>query len=166
MRSRADDFVRLADRLAHISDAELAVQPITVADFNLLANIDKILSSLGSSTMGSVFMAGHGSGVSLAAGEPTAIYSIFNTDQGPYLCRGGLYSYYELTGGPFKKEHWARKKTYGFLRPPGWISRLDIINDAGVSFAAPAAQSDPAASAAKQAATAAGPGASLIGKGK
>lgn len=161
MRSRADDFVRLADRLAHISDAELAVQPITVADFNLLANIDKILSSLGSSTMGSVFMAGHGSGVSLAAGEPTALYAIFNTDQGPYLCRGALYSYYELTGGPFKKEHWARKKTYGFLRPPGWIARMDIINDAGSSFVAPVAPA--AAPAATPVATPAGAAAGSAG---
>lgn len=130
LRGRCDDFIRLCDRLGHIADAELAVQPITSADFNLLANIDKILASLGSSTQCSVFMPGvKGGGVSLASGEPTAIYAIFNTDQGPYLSRGAGYSYYELSGGPFKKEHWARKKTYGFLRPPGWISRTDIISD-------------------------------------
>lgn len=150
MRSRLDDFVRLNERLAHIADTELAVQPITLSDFNLLGNIDKILASLGSSPLGSVFLpsASGGSGVTMASGEPTVLYAILTTDQGPYLGRGALYSYYELTGGPFKKEHWARKKTYGFLRPPGWISRVDIINDAQSSVpvenAAPASSVKPA----------------------
>jgi len=135
MRGRAADYVRLLDRLAKISEQELAVQPISSLDFKLLANIDSVLAAIGSPVSGSLYLPGTGSGgkfgaASVGPGDPGVVNAIFSTDQGAYLSRGSLYTYYEISGGPFKQVHWDRKKGFGFLRPPGWIAKCDILTDA------------------------------------
>ncbi|MFA6207849.1 MAG: DUF3160 domain-containing protein [Candidatus Obscuribacterales bacterium] len=130
MRSRDTDFVRLLDRLKKIADQELAVQPITVTDFKLLANIDQILSAICPAESACIYVPGAGGGgASIGPGDSGHVYAIFSTDQGPYISRGATYSYYEATGGPFKQQHWDRKQGFGFLRPPGWVSKVDILSD-------------------------------------
>jgi hypothetical protein len=132
MKPRAADFVRLLDRLTKISEQELAVQSLTVTDFKLLANVDQILAAISSPTASSLFLpasTGANSAASIGPGDPGLVYGIFSTDQGAYLSRGGVYTYYEVAGGPFKAEHWNRKKTFGFLRPPGWIGRFDVLTE-------------------------------------
>lgn len=130
MRSRDTDFVRLLDRLTKIAEQELAVQPITVTDFKLLANIDQILSAICPPESACIYVPGAGGGgASIGPGDSGHVYAIFSTDQGPYISRGANYSYYEATGGPFKQQHWDRKQGFGFLRPPSWVSKVDILSD-------------------------------------
>lgn len=135
MKSRAADFIRLLDRLAKIADQELAVQNLTVTDFKLLANIDSILAAISSSTSNSIYLPAlnptttQNNAASIGPGDPGLVYGIFSTDQGAFLSRGAVYTYYEVAGGPFKAEHWNRKKTFGFLRPPGWVNRFDVLSE-------------------------------------
>ncbi len=131
MRSRQSDFVRLLDRLTKIAEQELAVQPISATDFKLLANIDQILAVICPPESASVYVPGvGGGGASIGPGDSGQVYAIFSTDQGAYLSRGTTYSYFEAAGGPFKQQHWDRKQGFGFLRPPSWISKVDILSDA------------------------------------
>ena len=131
LRSRQSDFVRLLDRLTKIAELELAVQPISATDFKLLANVDQILSAICPPESASIFVPGAGGGgASIGPGDSGHVYAIFSTDQGPYLSRGSTYTYFETAGGPFKQQHWDRKQGFGFLRPPGWVSKVDIVSDA------------------------------------
>ncbi|MBP9093156.1 DUF3160 domain-containing protein [bacterium] len=131
LRSRQSDFVRLLDRLTKISEQELAVQPISVTDFKLLANVDQILAVICPPESASIFVPGAGGGgASIGPGDSGHVYAIFSTDQGPYLSRGSTYTYFETAGGPFKQQHWDRKQGFGFLRPPSWVSKVDIVSDA------------------------------------
>jgi hypothetical protein len=145
MRSRQSDFVRLLDRLTKIAEQELAVQSISTTDFKLLANIDQILAVICPPESASVYVPGvGGGGASIGPGDSGQVYAIFSTDQGAYLSRGTTYSYFETAGGPFKQQHWDRKKGFGFLRPPSWISKVDILSDAKAegSDVKPAARAD------------------------
>lgn len=145
MRSRQSDFVRLLDRLTKIAEQELAVQPISATDFKLLANIDQILAVICPPESACVYLPGvGGGGASIGPGDSGQVYAIFSTDQGAYLSRGTTYSYFEAAGGPFKQQHWDRKQGFGFLRPPSWISKVDILSDAKAegSDVKPAARAD------------------------
>lgn len=126
LRTKGDDFVRLTERLVKISEKELASEALPLPDFRLLANIDQILPAISGATSGCIYT---GSGASMGLGDPGALFILFNTDQGPYLSRGALYSYYEVAGGPYKPQHWQRKKSFGFLRPPGWISQFNLVDE-------------------------------------
>lgn len=131
LRSRQSDFVRLLDRLTKIAEQELAVQPISATDFKLLANVDQILAVICPPESASIYVPGAGGGgASIGPGDSGHVYAIFSTDQGPYLSRGSTYTYFETAGGPFKQQHWDRKQGFGFLRPPGWVSKVDIVSDA------------------------------------
>ncbi|MDP3510536.1 MAG: DUF3160 domain-containing protein [Candidatus Melainabacteria bacterium] len=138
LRSRQSDFVRLLDRLTKIAEQELAVQPISATDFKLLANVDQILSVICPPESASIFVPGAGGGgASIGPGDSGHVYAIFSTDQGPYLSRGSTYTYFETAGGPFKQQHWDRKQGFGFLRPPGWVSKVDIVSDAAPALENP-----------------------------
>lgn len=126
LRTKGDDFVRLTERLVKISEKELASEPLPLPDFRLLANIDQILPAISGPTSACIYT---GSGASMGLGDPGALFILFNTDQGPYLSRGAVYSYYEVAGGPYKPQHWQRKKSFGFLRPPGWISQFNLVDE-------------------------------------
>jgi hypothetical protein len=110
-----------------------------------LANIDQILAVICPPESASVYVPGvGGGGASVGPGDSGQVYAIFSTDQGAYLSRGTTYSYFEAAGGPFKPQHWDRKQGFGFLRPPSWISKVDILSDAKVdgSDAKPATKAD------------------------
>lgn len=126
LRTKGDDFVRLTERLVKISEKELGSEPLPLPDFRLLANIDQILPAISGPTSACIYT---GSGASMGLGDPGALFILFNTDQGPYLSRGAVYSYYEVAGGPYKPQHWQRKKSFGFLRPPGWISQFNLVDE-------------------------------------
>ncbi len=126
LRTKGDDFVRLTERLVKISEKELSSEALPLTDFRLLANIDQILPAISGPTSASIYT---GSGASMGLGDPGALFILFNTDQGPYLSRGAVYSYYEVAGGPYKPQHWQRKKSFGFLRPPGWISQFNLVDE-------------------------------------
>lgn len=129
-KDKARDFRRLSDRLVKICNSEVAFEPLPPVDFQLLANFDQVLASVDSPLAGSIFIPGpSGGGASLGLGDAGVCYVIFNTDKGPYLSRGAVYTYYEVAGGPFKREHWERKKTFGFLRPPNWLAPYDFVQE-------------------------------------
>jgi len=129
-KSKIVDFNRLIDRLVKICDKEVAFEPLPPVDFNLLASFDQVLSAVDSPLAGSIYIPGiSGGGASIGLGDAGVCYIVFNTDKGPYLSRGGVYTYYEVAGGPFKNEHWERKKSFGFLRPLSWLSQFDIVQE-------------------------------------
>ncbi|MBU6454468.1 MAG: DUF3160 domain-containing protein, partial [Cyanobacteria bacterium REEB67] len=129
-RSKLSDFRRLLDRMVKICDKEINLEPLPSADFHLLANFDQVLSAVDSPLAGSIYVPGvNGGGASLGLGNAGACYVIFNTDKGPYLSRGAVYSYFEVAGGPFKMEHWERKRAFGFLRPLSWLSQFDLMQE-------------------------------------
>ncbi len=66
------------------------------------------------------------SGITLGTGRAGQLYILCPTTQGPMLCRGSVYTYYELPGAPPTRVHWERKLQYGLLRPPEWARRFDI----------------------------------------
>lgn len=210
---RTEDFIRLFNRLAEISEREIAGEPMKPADFSLLANIDQILSPVDNPIAGTIYFAGTNAPTSSAAGstegagttaspgittngsssgtsvpgvitlqsqpnQPAApisaqnlvdnsvfekavgdaqskpaglpqintilpqrggatfgigragrLYVVCQSARGPILARGSVYTFYEVAGGPIKKEHWDRKLSYNLLRPPYWASRFDLVQD-------------------------------------
>ncbi|MBX9692802.1 MAG: hypothetical protein K2Z81_10490, partial [Cyanobacteria bacterium] len=69
------------------------------------------------------------SGITLGTGRAGQLYILCPTTQGPMLCRGSVYTYYEMPGGPIAPVHWERKLQYGLLRAPEWARRFDIAQD-------------------------------------
>ena len=128
LQSKGTDLVRLMERMAKISEKELATEPLPLADFRLLAGIDQILPAIGGPICSQLYLSPVTTGgATIGVGDATLAYVLFNTDQGPYLARGSLYSYFEVAGGPYKAEQWQRKKDFGFLTPPGWVHALDVM---------------------------------------
>lgn len=128
LKSKGIDLVRLMERMAKISEKELATEPLPLADFRLLAGIDQILPAIGGPICSQLYLSPVTTGgATIGVGDATLAYVLFNTDQGPYLARGSLYSYFEVAGGPYKAEQWQRKKDFGFLTPPGWVHALDVM---------------------------------------
>ncbi len=52
------------------------------------------------------------------------------TSQGSMLVRGGVYTFYEVSGTPMRAEHLKRKLQYDLLRPPVWTRSFDVIQEA------------------------------------
>ena len=128
-RGLFNDFSRLLGRLAQISDRELSNEPLPVVDFNLLANIDKVLEPIDSDWAGSMHLSGAKQGANLVLSDPSEVFFVMNTTKGAYLTRGAIYSYFELQGNALKNEHISRKKAFGFLRPPSWVSRYAFARE-------------------------------------
>ena len=132
-RGLFNDFARLLGRLAQISDRELSNEPLPVVDFNLLANIDKVLEPIDSDWAGSMHLSGAKQGANLVLSDPSEVFFVMNTTKGAYLTRGAIYSYFELQGSALKNEHISRKKAFGFLRPPSWVSRYAFARETAES---------------------------------
>jgi hypothetical protein len=142
-KQRLDDFMRLANRLAQIADKEIAGQPTTPVDFKLLAGIDFVLDQISSPLAGSLAIiaptnapAGGGKAqanmlksANLVLGRPGLVLMLCQTSQGAMLVRGGLYTYYELSGSPLRAEHIKRKLQFDLLRPPIWARTFDVIQE-------------------------------------
>lgn len=128
--AKGEDFKRLCERFVKISEKELASEPLPVSDFRLLAAIDQVLPAICGPTRAAITLRGGGN-ATIGVGDPANLYVLFNTDQGPYLSIGGLYTYYEIGGGPFKSEHWARKLSFGFLRPPAFCQSFNVMEERG-----------------------------------
>jgi hypothetical protein len=157
---RSQDFMRLFKRLTIISELEIKNEPIAVADFNLLANIDRVLAPVdcpvasyiyldqlaespaaksssivlddkadSSSLKGKEISTTPRTGATMGVGRAGKLYIVCNTSQGAMLTRGGCYTYYEISGGPQRDEHWERKLTYNLLIPPYWTRKYNIVQD-------------------------------------
>jgi len=134
-KKRSEDFIKLFGRLSTVATQEVKGQPVTKNDFSILANIDQVLSQIDNSLPGCVYLGtqnakdSKGRGVTMGLGDAGRLFMITNTTQGATLCRGGVYTYYEQFGGVVKPTHWTRKLEYNLLRPPGWASQFDIVQD-------------------------------------
>lgn len=152
-KSRAEDFIRLYRRMEAIAEAEIKGAPPGKSDLQLLGNIDRILMPVDNSPVASLHFSrgrkedrevkedkeenrggevkdqSRAEGLSIGVGKPGRLFFICLTGKGATLCRGGLYNYYEVGGGPFKREHWLRKLDFGLLRPPIWASQFDFVRD-------------------------------------
>lgn len=69
------------------------------------------------------------SGATFGIGRAGRLYVVCQSARGPILTRGSVYTFYEVAGGPIKKEHWDRKLSFNLLRPPYWASRFDLVQD-------------------------------------
>lgn len=69
------------------------------------------------------------SGATFGIGRAGRLYVVCQSPRGPILTRGSVYTFYEVAGGPIKREHWDRKLSFNLLRPPYWASRFDLVQD-------------------------------------
>ena len=147
-KQRLDDFMRLANRLAQIADKEIAGQATTPVDFKLLAGIDFVLDQISSPLAGSLSIVapmdaptkepGGGGKIpsnllkcaNLVLGRPGLVLMLCQTSQGAMLVRGGLYTYYEVSGSPMRTEQVKRKLQYDLLHPPVWARSFDVVQEA------------------------------------
>jgi hypothetical protein len=209
-RTRTDDFIRLTQRLSVIAKKELAAQPFTASDAELIANFDYVLDKIEAPMIGSIYFAfgppqpnipapqptgkvvaraqapsgqqrpvagtvkdrnkesvslnapvntavnnsanpsanlstntpanasanasanaaaQNIQGVNLGLGTPATLYVVLRTPRGPVVCRGAVYSYYEVHDQPMTQEHWLRNLQYGFFRPPFWCDSFHLVNN-------------------------------------
>lgn len=133
IKSRLDDFRKLSARLAAIADKELAYKAVAVEDMRLLANIDQVLEKISFPVQGTVYLNSLDTsrgGCNLGLGRPGYLHILCHTTRGVMLCRGALYTYYEIPGAAIKPEHWDRKLEFAMVRPPSWVSDFDLVQDA------------------------------------
>ncbi len=205
-QQRLNDFMRLAQRLAQISEKEIAGQATTPVDFKLLAGIDYVLDQVSAPLSGvlsiiaptsaptpTINMPAHTLGMTpgasltkgtsilksgtdaltqtatnimtaastvgakpttplspapvkqavqdtiykrplksanLVLGKPGLVLMLCQTSQGAMLVRGGVYTFYEISGSPMKAEHLKRKLQFDLLRPPVWAQTFDVVQEA------------------------------------
>lgn len=65
----------------------------------------------------------------LVLGKPGLVLMVCQTSHGPMLVRGGVYTLYEVGGGPMRGEHLKRKLDFGLLRPPIWAQTFDVVQE-------------------------------------
>jgi hypothetical protein len=137
---RIQDLILLLERLESIAKREVNGLAPVGSDLALLANIDVALEKFSPPTSSTIFLdtgavnedAARGSvttGATIGLGHPGMLYIIFQTGRSFNVYRGAMYTYYELSGGPIKPEHWDRKMEYGFLIPPTWTEQFEIVQD-------------------------------------
>ena len=66
----------------------------------------------------------------LVIGRPGLVLMLCQTSQGAMLVRGGVYTYYEVSGAPMRVEHLKRKLQFDLLRPPVWARTFDVVQEA------------------------------------
>jgi hypothetical protein len=66
----------------------------------------------------------------LVLGRPGLVLMLCQTSQGAMLVRGGVYTFYEVSGTPLRTEHLKRKLQFDLLRPPVWARTFDVIQEA------------------------------------
>ncbi len=126
------EFSKLALRLAGIADRELGYRPVSDADMKFLAEMDLALDKVSLPVQGTFNLNNgepKGTGCNLGLGRVGYLHVLCHTTKGTMLCRGPLYSYYELPGAAIKPEHWERSLEYGMVRPPDWTYEFDIVQD-------------------------------------
>jgi hypothetical protein len=128
------DFSRLSSRLAGIADRELNYQAISQVDMKLLADIDLVLDKVSQPLPGTIYLNNGqpGKGCNLCLGRVGYLHVLCRTTKGEMLCRGAVYTYYEIAGGPITPEHWDRKLQFAMVRPPSWTNEFDIVQEGSV----------------------------------
>jgi hypothetical protein len=131
-KSQFAEFSKLALRLAGIADRELGYRPVSEADMKLLAGIDLVLDKVSLPVQGTIYLnngEAKGTGCNLGLGRVGYLHVLCHTTKGTMLCRGPVYTYYEMPGASIKPEHWERNLEYAMVRPPDWTYEFDIVQD-------------------------------------
>jgi len=154
------DFSRLSSRLAAVADRELSYQAISQVDMKLLADIDLVLDKVSQPLAGTIYLNNGeaGKGCNLGLGRAGFLHVLCRTTKGVMLCRGAVYTYYEVAGAAITPEHWERRLQYALVRPPDWTHDFDIVQEGSVvrtaGSAKPGADGKAAASQRQSGATA------------
>jgi hypothetical protein len=140
--ARLQDFVKLSLRLAGISDHEVGYLAVSNNDMALLADIDGVLDKITLPLAGTLYLdngdSGKG-GCNLALGHAGYLHVLCQTTKGMMLCRGPVYSYYELPGAAVTPAHWQRKLQFSLVQPPDWTSQFDLLQESNSFVSAPGA---------------------------
>ncbi|MGH9547798.1 MAG: DUF3160 domain-containing protein [Terriglobales bacterium] len=130
-RDKFQQFGKLALRLAGIADRELAYQPISLSDMNLLGTIDLILEKISTPFQGTLYLntGTTKGGCSLGLGRVGYLHILCSTTKGLMLCRGAVYTYYEIPGARIAAKHWERKLQYGMVRSPDWTNDFEMVQE-------------------------------------
>jgi hypothetical protein len=151
-RQKALIFTELCQRLETIAEKEISNQYVSPPDAHFLADIDTVLEKISPPLASTLFLDSDSAvdktgqaigGANLCLGRPGQLFILMRSLGHTTLSRGAVYTYFELAGGPLKKEHWARKLEYSLVRSPNWTAEFDVIqSDAQVTKPAPKPATD------------------------
>jgi hypothetical protein len=131
-QEKFDSFEKLCLRLAGIADRELNYRPVPPEEMRLLSEFDLALQDI-SFPLPATFNLNNGEGAkggcSFGLGTVGFLHILCHTTRGMVLCRGPLYSYYEVAGGPITQAHWERKLQYNLVRPCEWTLDFDLLRE-------------------------------------
>ncbi|MDR3615691.1 MAG: DUF3160 domain-containing protein [Candidatus Obscuribacterales bacterium] len=135
-RQQAVTFTELCQRLETIAEKEVTNQYVSPPDAHYLGDIDTVLEKISSPVASTLFLDSDTAvdktgqaigGANLCLGRPGQLFILMRSLGHTTLSRGAVYTYFELAGGPLKKEHWARKLEYSLVRSPNWTAEFDVI---------------------------------------
>jgi hypothetical protein len=149
-RAQALIFTELCQRLETIAEKEISNQYVSPADAHFLGDIDTVLEKISPPVASTLFLDSDSAvdktgqaigGANLCLGRPGQLFILIRSVGRTTLSRGAVYTYFELAGGPLKKEHWARKLEYSLVRSPAWTAEFNVIqSDSPAPKPAPKAQ--------------------------
>lgn len=151
-RQQALAFTEMCQRFEAIAEKEVSNQYVSPPDAHYLGDIDMIFDKFSSPLASTLFLDSDTAvdktgqaigGANLCLGRPGQLFILMRSLGHTTLSRGAVYTYFELAGGPLKKEHWARKLEYSLARSPNWTAEFDIIqSDAPAAKSAPKPAAD------------------------
>jgi hypothetical protein len=134
-KKSAQDFINLCLKLEEISKKELFNNQIAREDSRWLANIDEYLDKFPAPLAAVWHLENHTvidkkgkntSGANLCIGNPGEVFILMKFGRGETLCRGAVYTYYELPGGAMKPEALERKLSKGPVILPSWTKDFEV----------------------------------------
>jgi hypothetical protein len=130
------DLTDLCQRFESIALREVSNLYVSPVDARYLANIDQTMEKISPPVAGTVHLDSdevvdktgrYVGGTNLCLGRAGEVFIVLRTIRGATLCRGPMYTYYEVPGGPLKPEHWARRLDLGLVRSPQWTANFDVV---------------------------------------
>ena len=134
-KQSAQDLISLCQKLEEISRKEVTNNFVSAQDSRFLGDIDQVLDNFPAPTQGVFHIDSDSitdksgkitSGANLCIGKPGIIFMLLRLGRKETLCRGAVYTYYEVAGGPLKPEHWDRKLQYTMSLPPRWTADFEV----------------------------------------
>ena len=135
-KQSCQDLTEMCQRFESIALKEISNVYVSPADAKYLANIDQVMERISPPVAGTVHMDSdevvdksgrYVGGTNLCLGRAGEVFIVLRTIRGATLCRGPMYTYYEVPGGPMKPESWARKLDFGLVRSPIWTANFDVM---------------------------------------
>lgn len=127
---KLDEFITLVSQLERMVEKELSAIPFSEEEIDLLETYGERLAALSfvegnyieiEAEQGTlVMLSGEQGGITMATGRANTIYVIVNYRGERYLCKGGVNSFFQLTGEykKFSEEQWQAALRLGLPPPP------------------------------------------------